>query len=217
MRPRNLRKMNIDLDQAAQAAGVHKSTVFRAIKRGELSASKLAEDGKKPQYFLEAADLDAWVLARTSRLGAQIAREVPPAKNAQDAPGSVQHAQDAPATSPPPLDLRLALEVAAKTLDQNQELLEQKQSMEAELAQAWERAARAERQALELQHTLTSYQRALAEQAESLAEQRARAQAAEQALEQAPEVSTMPAETESAQETSSPPGWGQRLRKWLLG
>ena len=170
--------MSMDLDRAAQVAGVHKSTIFRAIKRGELSACKMQEDGKKPQYFLESADLDGWLCARTGRLTAQVARDraqiAPGVQLAQDAQSALhdahfeQKAQNAPPLSAAEPDLRLALEVAAKTLDQNLELIEQKQAMEAELAleraravEAFERAARAERQALELQHTLSSYQRAL--------------------------------------------------------
>lgn len=225
----------MDLDRAAQAAGVHKSTIFRAIKRGELSACKMQEDGKKPQYFLESVDLDAWLCARTGRLTAQVARDraqsapgVQLAQDAQRAPHDAhfeQKAQSSPQATLPEPDLRLALEVAAKTLDQNLELIEQKQAMEAELAleraravEAFERAARAERLTLELQHTLSGYQRALSEQADSLAEERARAHAAELALsgqpaatsEEVPEVLVAP---------TSPPqaGWTTRLRRWLLG
>lgn len=219
--------MSIDLDQAAMTARVHKSTIFRAIKRGELPARKMQEDGKKPQYFLETGDLDTWICARTGRLTAQISRAP---QNAQSATSDVHDAQSAQNSEQPlpaeplPLDLRLALEVATKTLDQNVELLEQKQAIEALLASergraddAMERAARAERHALELQHALAGYQRALSEQAESLAEERARAQAAELAL-QAPPSCVEPA-TATAPRVSGRPqgGWTSRMRRWLLG
>jgi len=113
--------------------------------------------------------------------------------------------------------------VAARTLEQNQDLMEQRLLVEAQLMAERERAARAERHAEELRYVLTQHQRALAEAAESLAEERARAQAAEQAAAQAiavpEEVIVLP---EQGPSRLSPPaarsgGWGGRLRRWLWG
>ncbi len=128
------------------------------------------------------------------------------------------------------------MQVAAKTLDQNRELLELKQAIETQLeverervAQERERAARAERQAEELRYVLTQHQRALTEAAESLAEERARALTAELAAAGQPPLAlddrdmiVVPASAfDSAPSRlgtpASRPGWGSRLRRWLLG
>lgn len=145
----------IDLNSAAQLAGVHRTTIFRAIRKGELHASKLQQDGHKPQYFLEKRDFEKWAAQRN--LSAQVASC---SENVQAAP-VLQHEQLAPNV--------------LHDFNQNlAEALRQADQARVQCQQAWEESRRLERQVTMLQFELTKYQHALSESAESLQEARAK-------------------------------------------
>ncbi len=106
-----------------------------------------------------------------------------------------------------------ALEVASKALDRAREL-------EAHLASEQELRLRAERQTIQMAAELSQYRRALTETADSLAEERARVRTLELAGgDRTPPQAPSPQDViESLPlRDASRPGWGRRLRKWLLG
>lgn len=148
----------VSLEEAARRTGLHRTTLSRAIKRGELRARTVQSHGKS-RLLLDPTELSAWVRVRAQdALNRHAdARETPDLEvlDESEVQGNVHGS--APATSEV---LRLL------------ELLEC----------AHERARCASVQAVRLQHELHGYQRALTEHAESLAEREARAKSAEARL-----------------------------------
>lgn len=148
----------IPLEEAARRTGVHRTTLSRAVKRGELRARTVQAHGKT-RFWLDPSELEAWVRERAQ--AAPCAHE-----DAPSAHGSMHvEAESEPSTvysghPGSPEFVRLL------------ELLEC----------AHERARCASVQAVRLQHELHSYQRALTEHAESLIEREARAKTAEARL-----------------------------------
>lgn len=211
----------LTLREAAQEVGCSKETVRRAVAAGDLSAaSTWGAHGR--ELRVTEKGLRHWWQAHTGGGSIPVVEapqpQVPQGVEAVEAveEAEVVTRSEAPSAVPTgwaEIHAR-ALEVAAQTLAQNQELMNQRQAVEQQLAEERERAARAERQAEELRFSLTQHQRALSEVAESLAEERARAQAAEMAAEQ-----TAAAEPELPAPPPAPSrrGWGTRLRGWLRG
>lgn len=148
----------LSLEEAARRTGVHRTTLSRAIKRGELRARTVQMHGKT-RLILDPTELSAWVRDR-----------------AQDAPGV--HG-DAPGTSDP--EVLDESYVQGSVHDRAQAAPEIIKLLEL-LECAHERARCASVQAVRLQHELHGYQRALTEHSESLAEREARAKSAEARL-----------------------------------
>jgi excisionase family DNA binding protein len=148
----------IPLEEAARRTGVHRTTLSRAVKRGELRARTVQAHGKT-RFWLDPAELEAWVRDRAQ--AAPCAHEDAPRahgvlyEEADSEPSTVHTVHPGS-----PEFVRLL------------ELLEC----------AHERARCASVQAVRLQHELNSYQRALTEHAESLVEREARAKTAEARL-----------------------------------
>ena len=145
----------IDLNSAAQLAGVHRTTIFRAIRKGELHARKLQQDGNKAQYYLDSAAFKAWLDERS-----QVA-QVASCDNIAKSQAPLHFEQFAPQTMH---DFNQNLAEALRQADQARH----------QSQQAWEESRRLERQVMALQYELNKYQHALGESAESLQEARAR-------------------------------------------
>jgi hypothetical protein len=206
----------LDLTAAAQIAGVHRTTLFRAIHRGELIARKLQVTGGKAQYLLGSLELDCWLkkrvpIAQFAGAVAQVAEIAPSAPSVQYATGTEQVAQLALLQ-----DFNLNLREALRQADiaRTQEQL------------ARNEASRLERQVIALQYELAKYQLSLAETAESLQEARALRVAAEERAQVAEALPATPEVDQAVELTviermpsmdTRRQGWGSRLRRWMLG
>ncbi len=148
----------LSLEDAARRTGVHRTTLSRAVKRGELRARTVHVHGKA-RLLLDPAELAAWVRERAQEVpNVHVDAPEPPDPEVLD--DSSVHGSVHEGAQATPEILRLL------------ELLES----------AHERARCASVQAVRLQHELHGYQRALTEHAESLAEREARAKIAEARL-----------------------------------
>lgn len=145
----------IDLNSAAQLAGVHRTTIFRAIRKGELHARKVQQDGNKAQYYLDKTAFKAWLNGRSQVAQVASSEEI------------LQRQA--------PLHFEQLVPQAMHDFNQNlSEALRQADQARQQCQQAWEESRRLERQVMALQYELNKYQQALGENAESLQEARAR-------------------------------------------
>jgi len=150
----------VPLEEAARRTGVHRTTLSRAVKRGELRARTVHLHGKS-RLLLDPTELAAWVRERAHE-APSVHADAPEAEESEVIESSYVHSTVHGHTQATPEIIRLL------------ELLER----------AHERARCASVQAVRLEHELHSYQRALTEHAESLAEREARAKTAEARLQE---------------------------------
>ena len=149
-------RSQIDINIAAQLANVHRTTIFRAIRKGELTGCKLQQDGHKPQYMLDSEEFEAWMHKRGN------VAQVAPEQEILQRSEPVQQEQVA--------SLSLLHEFN-KNLG---EALRQADQARAQSLQILEENRRLERQVLTLQYEFRKYQLALTESSEALNEARAR-------------------------------------------
>ena len=162
---------SLSLNDAAQLANVHRTTIFRAIRKGELDARKLQQDGHKPQYFLDPKQFDEWLQRK------HVATQVADSTNVV----RLQQEQSAPHLLMVDFNRNLA------------EALRQAEQARMQSDVARDEARRLERQVLALQFELAKYQNALSESASSLVESRAReAEALAKLKEEPKEPLTLP-------------------------
>lgn len=180
----------IDLNSAAQLASVHRTTIFRAIRKGELHARKLQQDGNKAQYYLDTTAFKAWLNGRSQV--AQVA------------------STDEVVQCQAPLHFEQLAPQAMHDFNQNlSEALRQADQARHQCQQAWEESRRLERQVMALQYELNKYQHALGESAESLQEARAREKELQAKLQSHP-VSTPPEITVEPKEARTQMDFSQR-------
>jgi len=221
----------ITFSEAAVLTGVSVKSIYRHVAKGRLMAVQTLQgkriDRDTLTRYLSHAEKDV----QTEENGpSQNENAVPSRENAESRPGpgekSVPTRENGPSSgdkcekSVPsgesgvvPLAAHLAaIDLARAQLAQVEYYREQ-----ADAARHQALAAERARMALELQ--LGQYQRALSEQADSLAEERAGRLAAEASAMVVPAV-VVPDQALSDLKTDTPTpkrGWGQRLGRWLLG
>jgi excisionase family DNA binding protein len=154
----------LGLGEAADLAECSRDTIRRAAQKGELKA-EMGPGVRGPQWWIQEADLLAWLDHRATSEVSTAARQQPPQQHRSTAaPESrAQHSTAAGFQAPqhPPVELYLALV---------------------------DRLQHAERRAVELELALRQSQRLLTENAESITEREARARQAEAVAEEARRV-----------------------------
>ncbi len=163
----------IDLKSAAISAGVHRTTIFRAMQQGKVQGHRVQFGSQKSQFFLEKDSFEKWLGERSdyahtspSEVHAQPFAHDPMYKEANAQPRAHSAHRDAQ-TVVQDQSVHTTLQQLSQALS---EALRQSEDARLDCKQAWEESRRLERQLLAAQFEISKYQNALTERAESFSE-----------------------------------------------
>lgn len=188
-----LTERRLSLREAARRIGRSKDTIWRAVQKGELEAD-IVDAATGRRMFLDPVALDAWYRGRETSVATRLneTRDATPGETHATTRTAVCDACDGSGEAAATVETacetsREAAETVGETpfeqpsvpLEAHLQALRMLENAHQAQAAAQDEARRLERQVLALHFQLAQYQRALTENAESIAEREARARTAE--------------------------------------